>query len=158
MNNQVLQSYVTHGPLTKHQVLEKASEILAEKMIHGDVFGSPSDTKSFLECKLGHYEREVFSVLLLDNRHRLISFQKLFYGTIDSASIYPREVVKAVLHANAAAVMFAHNHPSGNAEPSTADKLITERLVDALKLIDVKVLDHIIVGHNSVSFAERGLL
>jgi len=158
MNHQVLQSYVTQGPLTKHQVLEKASEILAEKMFNSDVFESVSETKAFLEFKLGHYEREVFSILLLDNRHRLISFQKLFYGTIDSASIYPREVVKAVLNANAAAVIFAHNHPSGNAEPSTADKLITERLVDALRLIDVKVLDHIVVGHNSVSFAERGLL
>ena len=158
MNQQVLQSYVTQGPLTKHQVLEKASEILAEKMFNSDVFESVSETKAFLEFKLGHYEREVFSILLLDNRHRLISFQELFYGTIDSASIYPREVVKAVLHANAAAVIFAHNHPSGDAEPSTADKLITQRLVDSLKLIDVKVLDHIVVGHNSVSFAERGLL
>ncbi len=158
MNQQVLQSYVTQGPLTKHQVLEKASEILAEKMFNSDVFESVSETKAFLEVKLGLYEREVFSILLLDNRHRLISFQKLFYGTIDSASIYPREVVKAVLKANAAAVIFAHNHPSGNAEPSTADKLITEKLVDALRLIDVKVLDHIVVGHHSVSFAERGLL
>lgn len=158
MNQQVLQTYVAQGPLTKHQILEKASEILAEKMFNSDVFESVSETKAFLEFKLGHYEREVFSILLLDNRHRLISFQELFYGTIDSASIYPREVVKAVFNANAAAVIFAHNHPSGNAEPSTADKLITERLVDALRLIDVSVLDHIIVGHNSVSFAERGLL
>ena len=150
--------YVMHGPLTKHQVLEKASEILAEELISSDVFDSTLKTKSFLECKMGHYEREVFSVLLLDNRHRLIKFQELFFGTIDSASVYPREVVKAVLNANAATVIFAHNHPSGNAEPSTADRLITNKLVDALKLIDVEVLDHIVVGHSSVSFAERGLL
>jgi len=158
MNNQPLQSYVGQGSLTKHQILEKASEILAEKMIRGDVFSCPEDTKSFLECKLGHYEREVFGVLFLDNRHRLISFQELFYGTIDSASIYPREVVKAVLHVNAAAVILAHNHPSGNPEPSVADKLITKKLVDALKLIDVNVLDHIVVGNSSLSFAEQGLL
>jgi len=150
--------YVTHGPLTKFQVLEKASAILEEQLTHTEVFNAPAKTRTFLEYKLSHYEREVFGVMMLDNRHRLINFQELFLGTINSASVYPREVVKAVLHANAAAVILAHNHPSGNAEPSSADKSITDRLVDSLQLIDVRVLDHIIVGNDSVSFAEQGLL
>ncbi|WP_417227124.1 RadC family protein [Amphritea sp.] len=158
MHNEKLMSYVTDGPLTKHQVLEKASSILAEQLVNSDAYCNPDKTKAYLEFKLAHYEREVFGVMLLDNRHCLIDYQELFFGTINSASIYPREVVKAVLKENAAAVIFAHNHPSGVAEPSQADKQITDRLVDALKLIDVKVLDHIVVGHESVSFAERGLL
>lgn len=151
-------TYVTKGPLTKHQVLEKASAILAEQLIHSDKYCEPAKTKAFLEFKLAHYEREVFGVMLLDNRHCLIDYQELFFGTISSASIYPREVVKTVLKENAAAVIFAHNHPSGDASPSTADKQITQRLVDALQLVDVRVLDHIVVGHESVSFAEQGLL
>lgn len=93
--------------------------------------------------------------MLLDNQHQLIRFEELFFGTIDAASVYSREVVKAALNANAAAVILAHNHPSGIAEPSRADKRITSRLVDALGLIDVRVLDHIVVGEHCVSFAER---
>ncbi|WP_027858406.1 RadC family protein [Marinobacterium jannaschii] len=151
-------TYSFNGPLTKHQILERASEILAQQLIESDVYSVPEEAIAFLEFKLSHYEREVFGVMLLDNRHRLLEFKELFFGTIDSASIYPREVVKAVLADNAAAVIFAHNHPSGIAEPSRADISITQRLVDALALIDVRVLDHIIVGHHSVSFAERGLL
>lgn len=158
MQNRSQPVYVIEGPLTKHQVLEKASSILAEQFTESDVYSEPTKTKEFLEFKLAHYEREVFGMMLLDNRHRLIDYKELFFGTIDAASIYPREVVKAVLIDNAAAVIFAHNHPSGVAEPSTADKLITKRLVDALLLIDVRVLDHIIVGQTSFSFAERGLL
>jgi len=95
---------------------------------------------------------------MLDNQHQLIEFRELFYGTIDGASVYPREVVKAVLEVNASAVIFAHNHPSGNSEPSQADKDITKRLSDALGLIDVRVLDHFVVGETAISFAERGLL
>ena len=150
--------YVTDGPLTTYQVLEKASSILAQQFTESDAYCDPRKTKEFLEFKLGRYEREVFGVMLLDNRHRLIDYQELFFGTIDSASIYPREVVKVVLKENAAAVIFAHNHPSGVAEPSQADQQITDKLVDALQLIDVRVLDHIVVGHESVSFAERGVL
>ena len=96
--------------------------------------------------------------MLLDNQHRLIEFRELFFGTIDAAPVYPREVVKLVLEHNAGAVIFAHNHPSGVSEPSEADKRITRRLTDALAVIDVKVLDHIVVGETAVSFAERGLL
>jgi DNA repair protein RadC len=96
--------------------------------------------------------------MFLDNQHHLISFEELFFGTIDSASVYPREVVKAALKTNAAAVIFAHNHPSGDATPSQADKRITQRLKDALALVDIRVLDHIVIGDSAVSFAERGLL
>ncbi len=96
--------------------------------------------------------------MFLDNQHRLIAFEELFFGTIDSASIYPREVLKAALKVNAAALIFAHNHPSGDATPSQADKQITQRLKEALALVDIRVLDHIVVGDSAISFAERGLL
>jgi len=119
---------------------------------------SSQATKDFLSFKLGKYEREVFAVMLLDSQHKLIDYQELFFGTINAASIYPREVVKAVLAENAAAVIFAHNHPSGEIEPSQADIAITSRLKAALALIDVPVLDHIVIGESATSFAERGLL
>ena len=107
----------------------------------------------------GEYEREVFAVMLLDNQHRLLDYQELFFGTINAGSVYPREVVKAVLGKNAAAVILAHNHPSGMAEPSDADKAITARLQEVLEVVDVQVLDHFVVGqHDAVSFAERGLI
>jgi DNA repair protein RadC len=150
--------YVTHEPLTAHQVLEKAAEILAGQFSRDGCFNSPEATKQYLACKLGTQEREVFAVLLLDSSHRMIAYQELFYGTIDAASVYPREIVKLVLEANAAAVILAHNHPSGISDPSHADKAITRKLVDALALIDVRVLDHIVVGETVVSFAEMGLL
>ena len=122
------------------------------------VFTNPQATKDFLQYKMAGYEREVFAVLLLDNQHRLIEYQELFFGTIDAASVYPREVVKVAFNCNAAAVIFAHNHPSGIAEPSNADKQITQKLRDALSLIDIRVLDHFVVGETCVSFAERGYL
>ena len=152
------QAYVFHEPITAHQILEKAAEIISERYIHGDEFTTPNTTKDFLSFKLARYEKEVFALMLLDNQHRLIEFKEVFFGTIDASTVYPREVVKAVLEANAAAVIFAHNHPSGEPEPSLADKEITKRLSDALALIDVRVLDHIIVGSTCTSFAERGLL
>lgn len=150
--------YVTHEPLTANQVLEKAADILAERYTRGEEFNKPSIVKEYLACKLGKYDREVFAVLLLDTGHHLIEYRELFYGTIDAAGVFPREVVKVVLEANAAAVILAHNHPSGNSEPSAADKQITKRLVDALALIDVRVIDHIIVGRECLSFAEKGLM
>jgi DNA repair protein RadC len=111
-----------------------------------------------VKLKLATYEHEVFACLMLDNRNRVIAFRELFRGTIDGASVYPREVVKQALADNAAAVIFAHNHPSGATEPSQADIAITERLKKALALIDVRVLDHLIVGDEVTSFAERGIL
>jgi len=150
--------YVTDKPMTENQVLEKAAEIIACKYIRQDAFCSSEATKKFLQFKLGAYEREVFAVMLLDSQHKLIDYRELFFGTIDAATVYPREVIKTVLHENAAAVIFSHNHPSGVAEPSQADIEITKRLKEALALIDVRVLDHIVIGKTSYSFAEFGLL
>ena len=150
--------YVTHEPLTAHQVLEKAAEILAGQFSRKGHINSPQATKDFLACKLAGNKREVFALLLLDSSHRLIEYRELFHGTIDSASVHPREVVRAVLEANAASVIIAHNHPSGSTEPSVSDKRITKTITDALALIDVRVLDHIVVGEKPVSFAEMGLL
>ncbi|MGI2071421.1 RadC family protein [Shewanella baltica] len=143
---------------TAEAILASAANIIAERYVKKDAYTNPQATKDFLTYKLGGYEREVFAVMLLDNQHQLLEFKELFFGTLDAASVYPREVVKAVLAVNAAAVIFAHNHPSGESEPSAADKNITKRLTDALGLIDVRVLDHIVVGRTPVSFAERGLL
>ncbi|WP_413525169.1 RadC family protein [Photobacterium phosphoreum] len=150
--------YVVHTPMTADQVLEKAAEIVANRYLRGDVFTNPQATKDFLQYKMAGYEREVFAVLLLDNQHRLIEYKELFFGTIDAASVYPREVVKVAFNCNAAAVIFAHNHPSGIAEPSNADKQITQKLKDALALIDIRVLDHFVVGETCISFAEQGYL
>ena len=149
---------VTRWPLSDDVILASAAIIIAERYVKKDAYTNPQATKDFLTYKLGGYEREVFAVMLLDNQHQLLEFKELFFGTLDAASVYPREVVKAVLAVNAAAVIFAHNHPSGESEPSAADKNITKRLTDALALIDVRVLDHIVVGRTPVSFAERGLL
>ena len=120
---------------------------------------SPADTRNYLSLRLAEREAEVFCVMFLTNRHRVIAFEEMFQGTIDGASVHPREVVKAALRLNAAAVILAHNHPSGVAEPSRADEAITRRLTDALALVDVRVLDHLIVGGSEItSLAERGLL
>ncbi len=140
-------------------ILAEAATILASKIKTVDAFTSPTLVKNFCVNHLAHEEREVFSVLLLDSQNRLIKCVDLFHGTIDSASVYPREVVKLALLENAASVIFSHNHPSGVSEPSQADRRITRRLVDALQLVDVRVLDHIVVGHGEVfSFAEKGFL
>lgn len=155
MNNELIK------PLNDDSIIETALKILEKRLtynIYAPVLTSPEDSKNFVKLKLSEYEHEVFACLFLDNRHRVISFDELFRGTIDGASVYPREVVKAALGHNAAAVIFAHNHPSGNAEPSQADKQITTRLKDALSLIDVRVLDHLVVGSEIISFAERGFL
>ncbi|EJL6781857.1 DNA repair protein RadC [Vibrio alginolyticus] len=141
-----------------NELLERAAEALATKYKREGTFTNPTNVKEYLKLKLGAHEREVFAVMFLDNQHQLISFEELFFGTIDAASIYPREVLKTALNHNAAAVIFAHNHPSGIAEPSQADKRITQRLIDALKIVDIRVLDHIVVGEDCVSFAEKGLI
>jgi len=138
-------------------VLEMAKRYQFSKAEKGAFLESPEAVKSLVALQMRDLEHEVFACLFLDNRHRLITYEPLFRGTIDSASVYPREVVKAALACNAAAVVLAHNHPSGVAEPSPADIDITARLKKALTLIDVRVLDHIIVGDNyQVSLAERG--
>ena len=140
-------------------VVEMSRRQLLETLARGDALTSPQATRRYLQAQLMDEGREVFACLFLDSQHRVIIFEVLFFGTIDSASVYPREVVKCCLRHNAAAVIFAHNHPSGVAEPSQADKRITERLCDALALVDIRVLDHFVVGDGEVvSFAERGLL
>ena len=150
------------GP-AKYAQLQAALEMtrrhLWERLQRGDPLGSPEETRRFLLARLRDYPHEVFACLLLDNRHRVIAFEELFRGTIDAASAYPREVVKLALTRNAAALIVAHNHPSGVAEPSRADELLTRRLRDALALVDIRLLDHFVIGDGeAVSFAERGLL
>ena len=145
--------------LSESLILNQAKEILRAKLVTSDAISSPDIVKDFCQLSIGHLEYEVFGVLFLNQRHRLIDFVEMFRGTIDGASVYPREVVKEALYKNAAAVIFAHNHPSGVCEPSGADERITTRLVEALGLLDIRVLDHIVVGSGEcVSFAERGLL
>jgi len=123
----------------------------------GDAFTSPHETLTYLRLHLEREESEVFAVLFLDTQHRLIEFRRMFFGTIDAAAVYPREVVKVALNLNAAAVIFAHNHPSGDPRPSNADRQITQRLKSVLEVIDVRVLDHVVVGHNQcTSLAELG--
>lgn len=140
-------------------VLELARRHLGEQLIREQVFTRPDAVANYLRTHFAHYAREVFLALFLDTRHRLIASEELFQGTLDGASVYPREVVKRALHHNAAAVIFAHNHPSGVAEPSADDERITRRLRDALALVDIRVLDHLVVGAGeAVSLAERGLL
>jgi DNA repair protein RadC len=140
-------------------VLEMARRHLSASLQTGNALTSPGLVRQYLSARLRHQQREVFAVLLLDNQHRLITYTELFQGTIDSANVYPREVVKEALARNAAAVILAHNHPSGVAEPSQADQRITTRIQAALELVDIRVLDHMVVGDTEVvSFAERGLL
>ncbi len=140
-------------------VLEMSRRHLESTLSRGDALTDAATTKQYLQHRLRAYHHEVFACLFLDNKHRMIAFEELFRGTIDGASVYPREVVKRALAHNAAAVIFAHNHPSGIAEPSQADYAITTRLKSALELVDIRVLDHIVVGDGeTVSFAEIGKL
>ena len=147
--------------LTEDQkaTIQSAIQILEGLIIDGEALTSPTDTAELLRLKLAPLEHEVFGVLFLTTRHQVIEYQEMFRGTIDGAAVYPREVAKAALKANAAAVIFAHNHPSGAAEPSESDRAITRRLVEGLSILDIRVLDHLVVSTQGyVSFAERGWL
>ncbi|MBP6901213.1 MAG: DNA repair protein RadC [Burkholderiaceae bacterium] len=140
-------------------VVEMARRALAQRLAAAPVFESPQSVKDYLQLQLAQREHEVFAVLFLDSQHRLLRMEELFRGTLAATSVYPREVVKRALALNAAAVVLAHNHPSGVAEPSRADEHLTQQLKHALALVDVRVLDHLVVGCGAtVSFAERGLL
>lgn len=140
-------------------VLELARRTLAAEMARRPVFDSPQAVRDFLRLELAELGHEVFAVLFLDAQHRLIRFEPMFRGTLTQTSVYPREVLKRALALNAAAVILAHNHPSGVAEPSRADEFLTQSLKSALAMVDVRVLDHMVVGRGPVvSFAERGLL
>lgn len=140
-------------------VLEMSRRALKEEMQSGDALSSPRAVRDYLQLLLRSRQQEVFMALFLDAQHRVIATEELFQGTLTQTSVYPREVVKRALHHNAAAVIFAHNHPSGVAEPSQSDQLLTDALKQALQLVDVRVLDHFIVaGAGCLSFAEKGLL
>ncbi len=140
-------------------VLEMARRHLQESIEQQDALTCPDDTRNYLKSRLSQYGHEVFACLFLDNRHRVLHFQEMFRGTIDGATVHPREVVKRALELNAAALIVAHNHPSGVTEPSLSDELITQQLKKALDLVDIRLLDHIIVGSGmTTSLAERGLI
>ena len=140
-------------------VIEMARRALREELVQGVALSSPRAVRDYLALSLGHLPHECFSVLFVDAQNRLIAAEEMFRGTLTQTSVYPREIVKKALTHNAAGVIFAHNHPSGTTEPSDADKLLTDNLKEALSLVEVRVLDHFIVGGRQVlSFAERGLL
>jgi DNA repair protein RadC len=144
---------------TTAEIIAAARRAMTRRVHRGTSMSSPRAVREFLAVKLGTLEHEIFAVLLLDTRHRLIEYVELFRGTINGASVHPREVVKLALARNAAALVLAHPHPSGSPEPSQADELITQKLKEALALVDIAVLDHVIVaGGETVSFAERGML
>jgi DNA repair protein RadC len=150
------------GPAKRAQfaaAIELARRSLQDDMRSANALTSPGAVRDYLRLAISGREHEVFVCLWLDAQHRVVSSEELFRGTLTQTSVYPREIVKAGLKANAAAVIFAHNHPSGVAQPSQADELLTRNLKEALSLVDIKVLDHFIVaGHQALSFAERGLL
>jgi DNA repair protein RadC len=146
-------------PATTEQILAAARQALAHRVRRGASLSSPQKVREYLTMRLGHLDHEMFGLILVDNRHRVIEYIELFRGTIDGASVYPREIVKLALEKGAAACILLHNHPSGVKDQSHADELITKRVKEALALIDVRVLDHCIVAGDSVlSFAEMGLL
>lgn len=158
--NLTLSPAVTELPLSTQRTIKRALFLLEAHLREpGASFTSPGTVSDWLRLRMARLEREVFMVLWLDNQHRLLAHEALFTGSINSTEVHPREIVKAALKHNAAAVLLAHCHPSGNAEPSVADRQITGRIKDALALVEVRVLDHCIVGGMSVySFAEHGLL
>lgn len=157
---QQLPLFATALPASAQQTIQKALTLLECQLREpGASFTSSNAVRDWLRLQIAPLEREAFTVLWLDNQHRLIAHDTLFMGTINSITVHPREVVKAGLKHNAAAVVLAHNHPSGEAEPSKADRLITERLKQALELVDIRLLDHLVVGSMEiVSFSERGWL
>jgi DNA repair protein RadC len=146
-------------PATSEEILSAARSVLARTVRRGVSLESPRAVRDYLSVTLGSRPHEMFGVIYLDSRHRLIEWQELFRGTLDGATVHPREVVKEALARNAAACILVHNHPSGVAEPSQADELITRRLKEALSLVEIRVLDHLVVGGSElISLAERGLI
>ena len=148
-----------YRPADRSVIIATARDRIAQIFERGPELTMPSAAKEYIQMELVEERNEVFACLFLDNSHRVIRFQKLFQGTIDGTAVYPRVVVQRVLEHNAAAVIFAHNHPSGRTDPSPADRAITQKLIEALKVFDIRVLDHLVVGGNAVcSFAEKGLI
>lgn len=152
-------TYRITGAVTEAELFEMVQLLARSKLSKGRVLDKPEEVALALQTLLMDKPHEVFGLVLLDNAHRLLAFVELFRGTIDAASIYPREVVKEALEHNAAAVILVHNHPSGNPEPSQADRAITKRLIQALATVDIRVLDHLIVGRDGwLSFTAQGLI
>ena len=152
-------TYQIESPISEADILLMARQLANLRLRRGRALTSPKEVFSHLQALLADYEHEVFALLLLDNRHRAIVFHELFRGTLDGANVYPREVVKTALEHNAAATVLVHNHPSGDPEPSQADLNLTHKLQEALNLVGVRTLDHIVVGHEGcVSLAEQGYL
>ena len=150
-------SYHITQPVSAADIVALAAQILEESVLKGESLEKPSEAAELFKTKLGLKEHEEFAVAWLDNRHRLICFEVLFTGTINSSSVYPREVVKRGLALNAGAVIIGHNHPSGVTNPSQSDIAITKRLKDALELVEIRLLDHLVIaGNEHVSLAERG--
>jgi DNA repair protein RadC len=148
-----------YRPARAEEVLQQARRVLSHRVRRGATMSSPQAVKDYLRVQIGVLEHEVFCVLFLDAQHRIIALKQMFRGTVTQTSVYPREVVKESLALNAAAVILAHNHPSGASEPSRADEFLTQSLKSALALVDVRVLDHLVVtGADCESFAERGLI
>ncbi len=146
-------------PADEDQIIRMAREIIERRFSRGESIQSPAAVREYLQVRMAEYVDEVFAVLWLDNRHRVIELEEIFRGTIDGASVHPRGIVRSALEHNAAACILVHNHPSGVPEPSMADRNITNRLKEALAFIDTNVLDHIVVaGGGTVSLAERGML
>ena len=155
----VLGHYTITGPQTENDILEAAEDILRRKLERLGSIGNPQDSADFLRMRLGGLQHEEFHMMWLDNRHRIIAVEKLFTGTIDGASVHPREVIRSALRHNAAACIMSHGHPSGVPEPSAADRAITNELKEGLQHIGVRVLDHIIVSAGETcSMASRGLI
>lgn len=157
--NETTGTYLVESPVTETDILLMARQLANLRLRRGRALTSPKEVFSHLQALLADYEHEVFAMLMLDSRHRVIAFQEVFRGTLDGASVYPREIVKVALEHNAAAMVLVHNHPSGDPEPSQADRNLTNKLQDALNLVGVRTLDHIVVGHEGcVSLAEQGYL
>lgn len=152
-------TYVMESPVTEVDILQMAQQLAMSRLSKGRVLTEPKQVFSHLQALLQYHEHEVFALLLLDTKHRVIGFRELFRGTLDGASVCPREVVKIALELNAAAVIMVHNPPSGDPEPSQADRTLTTTLKNALNMVGTRILDHVVVGHEGcVSLAERGYL
>ena len=152
-------TYLVESPVSEADILLMAQQLAGQRLRRGRALTTPNAVFSHLQTLLAGYEHEVFALLVLDSKHRILEFGELFRGTLDSASVYPREVVKLCLKHNAAAVILVHNHPSGDPQPSQADLVLTRKLQDALNLVDIRTLDHIVVGSDGcVSLAELGHL
>ncbi|EJM77177.1 RadC family protein [Pseudomonas sp. GM55] len=152
-------TYVMESPVTEADILQMAQQLAMSRLSKGRALTEPKQVFSHLQTLLQYHEYEVFALLLLDSKHRVIAFREIFRGTLDAASVYPREVVKIALEHNAAAAILVHNHPSGDPEPSQSDRTLTTTLKNALNMVGTRILDHVVVGREgSVSLAEMGYL